>query len=247
MTFQPITRGVICPTITPLKPNGDINPAMIPPLVDYLIDRGIAGIYPLGSTGEGPLFNVAERQAIAEATVEAVAGRVPVIIHTGAASTRDTIALTKHARDIGADAASVITPWYYRHSEAALEAHYRAILEAVPGFPVYLYNLPNFANNTLSLALVTRLARAYDNCVGLKDSSGDLMTMCAVNHLQDGRFNTAIGPRQFDPGRLGAGAGLQRLRQQQSLPRAARRHSRLVPRGRSAESAAHAKAAERRQ
>ena len=194
MTFQPITRGVICPTVTPLKPDGDINPAMIPALVDYLIDRGVAGIYPLGSTGEGPLFSVAERKTIAAATTEAVAGRVPVIIHTGAASTRDTIALTQHARDIGADAASVITPWYYRHSDAALEAHYRAILEAVPGFAVYLYNLPNFANNNLSAELVTRLAQAHDNCVGLKDSSGDLMTMCAVNGLQGGRFNTAIGP-----------------------------------------------------
>ena len=61
-------------------------------------------------------------------------------------------------------------------------------------FPVWLYNLPKFANNNLSAALVTRLARRYENCVGLKDSSGDLMTMCAVNHLQDGRFNTAIGP-----------------------------------------------------
>ena len=80
------------------------------------------------------------------------------------------------------------------HSEEALESHYRAVLEAAGGFPVWLYNLPKFAVNNLSVALVTRLAREYENCVGLKDSSGDLLTMCAVNHLQDGRFNTAIGP-----------------------------------------------------
>ena len=80
------------------------------------------------------------------------------------------------------------------HSEEALEAHYRAVLEAADGFPVWLYNLPKFAVNNLSAALVTRLARDYENCVGLKDSSGDLLTMCAVNHLHDGRFNTAIGP-----------------------------------------------------
>ena len=193
MNFQPLT-GVVCPTVTPLKDNGDINPDMVKPLVDYLIDKGLRGIYPLGSTGEGPLMCLDERKAIAAATVDAVAGRRPVIIHTGAASTRETLELTRHAQSIGADAASVITPYYYRHSEAALEAHYLAILEAVPDFPVYLYNLPNFGNNTLSAALVTRLARSYENCVGLKDSSGDLQTMCAVNHLQDGRFNTAIGP-----------------------------------------------------
>ncbi len=194
MPYQPIKRGVICPIVTPLKANGDINPDMIGPLVDFLIGKGVAGIYPLGSTGEGPLFTTAERKAVAAATVEAVAGRVPVIVHTGAMTSAETIELTRHAQSAGADAASVITPWYFMHNEAALEAHYRAVLEAAAGFPVWLYNLPKFANNNLSAALVTRLARDYENCVGLKDSSGDLLTMCAVNHLQDGRFNTAIGP-----------------------------------------------------
>ena len=193
MTYQPI-HGVITPTVTPLKPNGDINPAMIAPLVDFLIDRGISGIYPLGTTGEGPLFTLEERKAIAAATVDAVAGRVPVIIHTGAISTRETLDLTRHAHAIGATAASVITPWYFGHGEAALEAHYRAILEALPDFPIYLYNLPAMTGNSLPAALVTRLARTYSNCVGLKDSSGDLQTMFATNHLKDSRFNTCIGP-----------------------------------------------------
>ena len=194
MTYHPIKRGVICPTVTPLTPEGDINPDMIRPLVDWLIEKGADGIYPLGSTGEGPLFSADERKAVAAATVNAVAGRVPVIVHTGAITTAETIELTCHARDIGADAASVITPWYFQHSEEALETHYRAVLEAAAGFAVYLYNLPKFAVNNLSAALVTRLARDYENCVGLKDSSGDLLTMCAVNHLHEGRFNTAIGP-----------------------------------------------------
>lgn len=193
MPYQPI-HGVICPTVTPLKANGDINPDMIRPLADFLIDKGVAGIYPLGTTGEGPLFSAEERKAVAAATVEAVAGRVPVIIHTGAISTGETIDLTRHARDIGADAASVITPWYFPLDDVALEAHYSAIYQAVPDFPVYLYNLPAMAKNSLSAALVTRLARRYENCVGLKDSSGDLNTMFATNHLQDGRFNTCIGP-----------------------------------------------------
>ncbi len=193
MPHKPI-RGIISPIVTPLKANGDINTAMLLPLVDFLIARGIAGIYPLGSTGEGPLFSAAERQAIAAATVEAVAGRVPVIVHTGAITTAETITLTSHARDIGANAAAVLTPWYYRLSEAALERHYRAVYEALPAFPIYLYNLPAFTGNSLSTALVMRLARDYDNCAGLKDSSGDLQTMFAANHLRDGRFNTCIGP-----------------------------------------------------
>lgn len=194
MPYQPITTGVITPIVTPLKANGDINPDMIRPLVDWLIEKGVAGIYPLGSTGEGPLFTADERKTVAASTVEAVSGRVPVIVHTGAMTTSETLELTDHARSIGADAASIITPWYYQHTETTLEAHCRAVLEAAAGFPVWLYNLPQLANNNLSAALVTRLARDYEHCVGLKDSSGDLMTMCAVNHLQGGRFNTAIGP-----------------------------------------------------
>ena len=193
MTYEPI-RGVICPTVTPLESDGAINPDVIRPLVDWLIDSGVAGIYPLGTTGEGPLFTTEERKAIAAATVEAVAGRVPVIIHTGAISTGETIELTRHAQAVGADAASVITPWYFPLDEAALEAHYGAVYEAAPDFPIYLYNLPAMAGNSLSAALVTRLARRYENCVGLKDSSGDLGVMFATNHLQGGRFNTCIGP-----------------------------------------------------
>ncbi len=194
MRFEPIRGGVVCPTVTPLKDNGDINPDMIKLLVDYLIDKGVKGIYPLGTTGEGPLLNIVERKAVAEATVDAVAGRVPVIIHTGAISTRETLELTRHAQAIGADAASIITPYYFRHSDEALAAHYRAILAALPDFPIYFYNLPKFAGNSLTAALVTRLVREHENAVGLKDSSGDLLAMFAVNHLREGRFNTAIGP-----------------------------------------------------
>ena len=65
MDYLPIKRGVICPTVTPLKPNGDINPDMMRPLVDFLIEGGVAGIYPLGTTGEGPLSDLAERKTIA--------------------------------------------------------------------------------------------------------------------------------------------------------------------------------------
>ena len=147
-------------------------------------------------------------------------------------TTAETIALTRHAQSVGADAASVITPWYFLHSEEALEAHYRAVLEAAGDFPVWLYNLPKFANNNLSAALVTRLARDYENCVGLKDSSGDLLTMCAVNSLAGRALQHGDRSRQLDPGWAGDGAGLQRLWQQQSFSRDRGWHSRCFPRGR---------------
>ena len=86
MNFEPIKRGVVCPTVTPLKDNGDINPDMVKPLVDYLIDRGVAGVYPLGTTGQGPLFSLDERKSIAAATVAAVEADACLLSSTPAPS-----------------------------------------------------------------------------------------------------------------------------------------------------------------
>src|SRR5690606_36974919 len=88
-------HGVIVPMLTPFTPAGALDLAAIGPLVDFLIERGVAGLFPLGTTGEGPLMTLDERFQAAEATVQATAGRVPVIIHTGAISTGETIELTR--------------------------------------------------------------------------------------------------------------------------------------------------------
>ena len=193
---------------------------MIRPLVDYLIERGISGIYPLGSTGEGPLFSTDERKAIAAATVEAVAGRLPVIVHTGAITTAETLALSRHARDIGANAASIITPWYFSLNEAALEAHYRAIYDALPDFPIYLYNLPALTGNTLvsgagvpPCAKLRKLRRAERQQRRLADDVRDQSPAGRVlQYLHRSRY--------ADPGRLVDGAGCLGQRAQQCLSRA---------------------------
>ncbi len=196
MTYQPI-HGVIVPTVTPMTDDGAINPDVIKPLADYLIAKDVAGLFPLGTTGEGPLLTTDERKTIAEATVKAVDGRVPVIIHTGAITTAETIDLTAHAKSIGADAVAVVAPYYFTHSDAALVTHFGAVLNAVPDMPMYLYNFPGVSNNTLSLDIVTRLAKQYEMVVGLKDSSGDLQTLFAAKRFHDGAFNTAVGPDEL--------------------------------------------------
>lgn len=193
MNFQPI-KGVITPMLTPFSADGAVNLDMIKPLTSFLLEHGIKGLFPLGTTGEGVLLSLEERKQVAEATVKAVDEAVPVIIHTGAITTAEALLLTHHAQSIGADAVAIVAPYYFRHTPQALEQHYRTLLEAVPDFPVYLYNFPAVTGNTLSLALVMRLADDYDNLVGLKDSSGDLQTMFETDHLHNGDFNTAIGP-----------------------------------------------------
>jgi len=196
MTYQPIHGGGV-PTVTPMTDNGAIAPDVIKPLADYLIAQGVSGLFPMGSTGEGVLLTTDERKSIAEATVKAVDGRVPVIAHTGAITTAETIDLTAHAKAIGADAVAVIAPYYFTHSDTTLIAHYSAVLDTVPDMPMYLYNYPAVSNNTLSLDVVTRLAKRYEMVVGLKDSSGDLQTLFASNRLQSGKFNTALGPDEL--------------------------------------------------
>ncbi len=192
MKFAKIT-GVIVPMLTPFTDDDRVDRNGIEALVDFLIERGIAGLFPLGTTGEGPLLTTAERQQAAVWVIQHTNQRVPVIIHTGAITTSEAITLTRSARDAGADAAAVVPPYFYKLSDDALFEHYAAIARAVPDFPVYLYNNPGVTPNVLSTELVFKLAAAFPNVIGLKDSNGALATLFASRSLQGGAFNTASG------------------------------------------------------
>lgn len=186
--------GVIVPLLTPLTSDDQPDEKGVASLVEFLIERRIAGLFPLGTTGEGALLTTAERKQVAGWVVKASAGRVPVIIHTGAITTAETIELTRHARDVGADAAAVVPPYFYKLKDDALFDHFAAVVSAVPDFPIYLYNNPGVTPNVLTTELVVKLAEAFPNVIGLKDSSGALATLFASRKLQDGAFNTASGP-----------------------------------------------------
>ncbi|KXK54492.1 MAG: dihydrodipicolinate synthase family protein [Chloroflexota bacterium] len=186
-------QGVIVPLLTPIA-NDTVDQEGLARLIDFVIEHGVTGLFPLGTTGEGPLFTADERKRVAEWTVKHTAGRVPVIIHTGMITTAETIALTRHARDAGADAAAVVPPYFYTLTEDALFDHFAAVAKAVPDFPIYLYNNPGVTPNALSTRLVVELAGAFANIIGLKDSSGGLATLFASRDLHDGAFNTASGP-----------------------------------------------------
>lgn len=186
-------RGVIVPLLTPFDPQGRIDEAAAARLVDYLIARGVKGLFPGGTTGEGPLLTGAERRRLAEVVVGAAGGRVPVIVHTGAATTREAVALTRHAQRIGAQAAALITPYYYRYPEEALFRHFAHIAAQTPDFPLYLYNFPAVTGNALSVDLVARLVEHCPNIVGLKDSSGALDLLVASLSWRGGAFNPANG------------------------------------------------------
>lgn len=129
-------KGVIVPPITPFDERGQISIGSIERLVDFLVERGIHGLFPGGTTGEGPLLTIPERRTLAEAFVEVANGRIPVIVHTGAINTVDTLELTRHAKAVGAQAAAIIPPYFYRHSDEALLRHFERIATEVPDFPI---------------------------------------------------------------------------------------------------------------
>ncbi|NWG15665.1 MAG: dihydrodipicolinate synthase family protein [Chloroflexi bacterium] len=180
--------------LTPFSDGGQVDESRTAALIEFLLERRVAGLFPLGTTGEGPLLTLDERRQVAEWVVRHTANRVPVIIHTGAITTAETLELTRHAHEVGADAVAIVPPYFYKLSDDALLEHYAAVARALPDFPIYLYHNPGVTPNHLTTDLVFRLAETFPNIIGLKDSSGALATLFASRSLHDGRFNTASGP-----------------------------------------------------
>ena len=186
-------KGLIVPLLTPFDGQGAVDEAALRRLTDFAIARGAHGLFPGGTTGEGPLLSLDEHRRVAEIVVDAAGGRVPVIVHAGTASTRDTGILVRHAQAIGAQAAAVVTPYYYRLSDAALLHHYEQIAAQAPDFPIYLYNIPQCTGNALSLDVIAQITERCPNIVGMKDSSGSLGTLVGSLSLRGGTFHAING------------------------------------------------------
>lgn len=184
--------GVFPAITTPMTEGGDaVDTDAIQPLCDFLIEKGVHGLFALGSTGEGVLLSLAERRSVAERVIDAARGRVPVIVNVGALTTRDAVALTGHAAEAGADAVALVSPFYYKLTDDQQVAHYAAVLQAAGELPVFLYNIPQATGNTITLDILRRLTQQAPNLAGLKDSSG------SVPALQELLFNAPEHLRVF--------------------------------------------------
>lgn len=168
-------HGVWPALLTPLTENDEINIPALRRLLDYVLGAGMHGIYVCGSSGEWVLLSPEERMHLAEATVSHVAGHVPVMVHVGAASTRDAVALARHARDISADAVSSVPPFYYHVSSSELVAHYGRIAQAAQ-LPVYVYNLPDVTGVNVTVRVMQELLD-LGYVQGLKYTSYNLLEM----------------------------------------------------------------------
>ncbi|MBN1402077.1 MAG: dihydrodipicolinate synthase family protein [Anaerolineae bacterium] len=165
-------QGVMVVLTTPLLEDERIDEAALRQLVRRTVDAGVHAVVALGSAGEfAGLTDGAKRQAI-EVTVDEVGGRVPVVVGTGEPGTRRAVEATQRAQGLGADAALVVPPYYYRPDAQAIVRHYRTVA-AEGGLPVMLYNIPGFTKVELSLDVVQALA-GEPGIAGIKDSSGNL-------------------------------------------------------------------------
>jgi 4-hydroxy-tetrahydrodipicolinate synthase len=167
-------RGIFTPHMIPLDARGQIDEAELRRYVDWLIDRGVHGLYPNGSTGEFVRFTAEERRWIVRVVCEQTAGRVPVLAGAAEANVNQTVAACEEYAGYGARAVAIVSPFYYRLSPESVYAYFREIALASP-IDVTLYNIPMFAS-PIDLPTIRRLAE-LERIVAIKDSSGDLAFM----------------------------------------------------------------------
>lgn len=171
---SPAIHGVLTPHVVPLDARGEINEQELRRYVDWLIEKGVHGLYPNGSTGEFIRFSAEERRRIIAIVCDQAAGRVPVIAGAAEANVRETIDACEAYHACGARAVAIVSPIYYRLSPDGVFAYFREIARASP-IDVTLYNIPMFAS-PIDLPTIRRLAE-FDRIVGIKDSSGDVAGM----------------------------------------------------------------------
>lgn len=175
MSDQNRLSGIFTPNVVPLTPDGEINEPETRRYVDWLIERGVHGLYPNGSTGEFTRFTAEERQRIIEIIADQTAGRVPILAGAAESNTRETIRACERYHELGVRAVAIVSPFYYKLSPDGVYAYFKEIAMNSP-VDVTLYNIPMFAS-PIDVPTVQRLAEECERVVAIKDSSGDLPHM----------------------------------------------------------------------
>jgi 4-hydroxy-tetrahydrodipicolinate synthase len=194
--------GVGPPLVTPFDGDGDVDYDRLRELVAWLETRGVDFLVPCGSTSEAELLTAGERARVVETVVEAAS--VPVVAGTGHPGLRETLASTRAAHEAGADAALVVTPFYYDHDQQRLAAYYRELAERSP-LGVYLYSVPTYTGVELDPDTVGDLAAA-PGILGLKDSSGSLGALARTRRRTSSGFTLLAGSADLLASGLAHGA-----------------------------------------
>lgn len=169
-------KGIIPAVVTPFK--GDsIDFDAFERLLDFLIDRGVDGLFIAGTNGEGPLLSKEEKALLFKKAVEVAKDRLPVIAQIGEITTKDTIEVGESAVNSGVSAVAIVSPYYFKLEDSALKKHFVSVARALEPMPVYLYNLPSNTGNSIKPSLAKTVIGEASNIKGIKDSSKDLQTL----------------------------------------------------------------------
>src|SRR6201996_6674065 len=164
-------KGSLVALITPFR-DGKVDEKAFQSFVEWQIQQGTDGVVPVGTTGESPTLSHAEHKRVVELCVEVAKGKIPVVAGAGSNSTEEAIDFTRHAKQAGADAALVVTPYYNKPTQEGLYLHFSAIADAVD-LPIIIYNIPPRSVIDMSVETMARLAQ-HRNIIGVKDATANL-------------------------------------------------------------------------
>lgn len=192
-----IPQGVIAAMLTPFDENGNIAEGQVRKLVEFLIDKGVDGIFPVSSCGEYVHLDMEERKYLIDIVVDQARGRLDIIPGTGATCYKKSIELASYAKDKGCSAVVLHGPYFFKNIEEVVEGHVRKVAESVD-IPIFLYNIPLFANE-ITPKIAESLA-SLTNIVGIKDSSGNMINVVNLIDMTrkiDPEFKVLVGVEEI--------------------------------------------------
>jgi 4-hydroxy-tetrahydrodipicolinate synthase len=187
-------QGAFTAIVTPFK-DGKVDEAALRSLIRFGIEGGLSGFVPCGTTGESPTLSHEEHKQVVEITTKEVAGQVKVLAGTGSNSTEEALALTKHAKDVGADGALMVSPYYNKPTQEGLYQHFKTVAEAVD-IPILVYNIQSRTGVNVENETMARLSKV-PNIVGVKEASGSILQMSEVIRLCGQNFDVLSGDDQM--------------------------------------------------
>ena len=172
-------QGTWTALITPFNEDKSIDFEAFGNLIDYQIDNGVNGLLLLGTTGEAPTMTDEEKEEIIKFGIKKIAGRVPVMVGSGTNNVDKAIKATNRAKELGADFALVITPYYNRTSQEGLYQFFKAVVENT-NIPIVMYNVPSRTGMNMEAATTARLANDFERIVGVKEATGNLVQVTKI-------------------------------------------------------------------
>lgn len=186
-----VFKGSAVALVTPFDKQGKVNYFSLKSLIDYQLANGTNAIVILGTTGESSTISFEEREKIIKFSISLTKGKIPLLVGTGSNSTQTSIALTKQAEDLGADAVLVVTPYYNKCNQEGLFKHYRQIANAT-SLPIILYNVPSRTGVNIQPETVIKLSK-IKNIVGIKEASGNMAQIAEICQKKASKFSLYSG------------------------------------------------------